>query len=66
MKLGGKSRDVESFVDQLKSEGENVITPSINNIQQIGKAPAIKSDVNGYVKFFVDMKKNHVLRLCFM
>lgn len=28
MKLGSKSRDVESFVDQLKSEGENVITPS--------------------------------------
>lgn len=24
MKLGSKSRDVESFVDQLKSEGENV------------------------------------------
>lgn len=24
MKLGGKSKDVDSFVDQLKSEGENV------------------------------------------
>jgi len=24
MKLGSKSRDVESFVDQLKSEGEHV------------------------------------------
>lgn len=24
LKLGGKSRDVESFVDQLKSEGERV------------------------------------------
>ena len=26
MKLERKSRDVESFVDQLKSEGENVIS----------------------------------------
>lgn len=26
MKLGGKSRDVDSFVDQLKEEGENVVT----------------------------------------
>lgn len=24
MKLGGKSKDVDSFVDQLKSEGEHV------------------------------------------
>lgn len=44
MKLGGKGRDVESFVDQLKSEGENVITPK-NNINQI-KTPAIKSDID--------------------
>ncbi|XP_012260956.2 coatomer subunit delta [Athalia rosae] len=27
MKLSGKSRDVDSFVDQLKEEGENVSTP---------------------------------------
>lgn len=26
MKLGGKSRDVDSFVDQLKEEGENVVS----------------------------------------
>ncbi|CAK9803782.1 Coatomer subunit delta [Anthophora quadrimaculata] len=26
MKLGGKSHDVDSFVDQLKEEGENVVT----------------------------------------
>ena len=25
MKLGSKSRDVESFVDQLKSEGESTV-----------------------------------------
>lgn len=47
MKLGGKGRDVESFVDQLKSEGENVITAAKNSISQPGtKAPAIKSDVD--------------------
>lgn len=27
MKLGGKTRDVDSFVDQLKEEGENVSAP---------------------------------------
>lgn len=26
MKLGGKARDVDSFVDQLKEEGENVVS----------------------------------------
>lgn len=26
MKLGGKSKDVDSFVDQLKSEGEKVMS----------------------------------------
>ncbi|KAL3275968.1 hypothetical protein HHI36_020700 [Cryptolaemus montrouzieri] len=47
MKLGGKGKDVESFVDQLKSEGENVITPTPNSISQIGiKAPAIKTDID--------------------
>ncbi|GJQ77792.1 copd [Trypoxylus dichotomus] len=48
MKLGGKSRDVESFVDQLKSEGENVISPVGNNVEQSGhKVPAIKQDIDG-------------------
>lgn len=42
--MGGKNRDVESFVDQLKSEGEKVITPA-NNITG-PKAPAIKSDID--------------------
>ncbi|EFA00195.2 coatomer subunit delta [Tribolium castaneum] len=47
MKLGGKGHDVESFVDQLKSEGENVIAPVNNSISQGGmKTPAIKSDIN--------------------
>nr|CAD7269732.1 unnamed protein product [Timema shepardi] len=30
MKLGSKARDVESFVDQLKSEGEKVVVPVSN------------------------------------
>lgn len=47
MKLGGKGRDVESFVDQLKSEGEKVTTPVSNNISQVGtKTPSIKSDID--------------------
>ena len=31
LKLGGKSRDVDTFVDQLKSEGEKVanLTPTV-------------------------------------
>lgn len=47
MKLGGKGHDVESFVDQLKSEGEKVVAPVNNSISHVGgKTPAIKSDVN--------------------
>lgn len=47
MKLGGKAKDVESFVDQLKNEGETVSVPATNNIAQQGyKAPAIKPDVD--------------------
>ncbi|ERL87931.1 coatomer subunit delta [Dendroctonus ponderosae] len=45
MKLGSKGKDVESFVDQLKSEGEKVIAPA-NNIQSALKTPTIKSDVD--------------------
>lgn len=50
MKLGGKSRDVESFVDQLKSEGENVIALVKNTMSQPGtKLPTIRTDVSEYV-----------------
>ena len=37
MKLGSKSKDVDSFVDQLKSEGERVISASepSNKLQPI-------------------------------
>ncbi len=30
MKLGGKTKDVDSFVDQLKSEGENVMSAEVS------------------------------------
>lgn len=40
MKLGSKSRDVESFVDQLKSEGENVVTPAVARMAPVAKVPA--------------------------
>ncbi|XP_050296382.1 coatomer subunit delta [Anthonomus grandis grandis] len=46
MKLGSKGKDVESFVDQLKSEGEKVIAPTMNNVQPGTKTPTIKSDVD--------------------
>jgi len=46
MKLGSKGKDVESFVDQLKSEGESVVT-SVNNVSQPGhKSLAIKPDID--------------------
>ncbi|XP_058805448.1 coatomer subunit delta [Phymastichus coffea] len=35
MKLGGKSRDVDSFVDQLKEEGENVVTSHSNTSAKV-------------------------------
>lgn len=31
LKLGSKTRDVESFVDQLKSEGERVAPVAVTN-----------------------------------
>ncbi|KAF2882585.1 hypothetical protein ILUMI_23602 [Ignelater luminosus] len=47
MKLGSKGKDVESFVDQLKSEGESVVT-NVNNVSQPGhKSIAIKPDIDG-------------------
>lgn len=40
MKLGSKSRDVESFVDQLKNEGEIVQSPAVTKSAVItGKLP---------------------------
>lgn len=59
MKLGGKGKDVESFVDQLKSEGETVIAQTPNSISQSGlKIPTHnKQDIDEYVfKIFVCYK----------
>lgn len=51
MKLGGKSKDVDSFVDQLKSEGEHVSSgeaPRSSLAKQTAKAvanqPQIKTE----------------------
>ena len=40
MKLGGKSKDVEGFVDQLLQEGENVAT-----FETSKKQPGVTSTV---------------------
>lgn len=45
MKLGGKSRDVDSFVDQLKSEGEKVTTLTATVPSSSASAARAKSDV---------------------
>lgn len=47
LKLGGKSRDVDTFVDQLKSEGEKVtnLTPTVNSSSSSSAPIRPKSDV---------------------
>lgn len=47
LKLGGKSRDVDTFVDQLKSEGEKVanLTPSVTASASSSAAARQKRDV---------------------
>jgi DNA-binding transcriptional MerR regulator len=47
LKLGGKSRDVDTFVDQLKSEGEKVtnLTPTTTSSSAAAATARIKSDV---------------------
>ncbi|GLH15562.1 hypothetical protein R5R35_013698 [Gryllus longicercus] len=46
MKLGSKSRDVESFVDQLKSEGEKVTAPTMKPTIS-AKAPTSSEPTEG-------------------
>nr|CAD7204753.1 unnamed protein product [Timema douglasi] len=47
MKLGSKARDVESFVDQLKSEGEKVVVPVSNKtVLPTNKLPENVHDVH--------------------
>lgn len=47
LKLGGKSRDVDSFVDQLKSEGEKVtnLTPVASTGASSAVSARPKSDI---------------------
>lgn len=33
MKLGSKAKDVDSFVDQLKSEGERVVSANDSSVK---------------------------------
>lgn len=51
MKLGSKSRDVESFVDQLKSEGENVVAPVVTRTAQTPRVPIAAENTEEYVKY---------------
>lgn len=47
MKLGGKSKDVDSFVDQLKSEGETVASDvtAMKSIKQVSKTVASQPQI---------------------
>ena len=48
LKLGGKTKDVDSFVDQLKSEGEKIasLTPSLGGAASTTTVrPKLISDV---------------------
>lgn len=45
LKLGGKTRDVDSFVDQLKSEGEKVTNLMASSTSSSSAAVRPKSDV---------------------
>nr|CAD7418632.1 unnamed protein product [Timema cristinae] len=50
MKLGSKARDVESFVDQLKSEGEKVVVPVSNKtVLPINKLPENVHDLPSFL-----------------
>ena len=63
MKLGGKSKDVDSFVDQLKSEGETVasdvtamksskqVSKTVTSQSQI-KTESVHAKVNGKINLF--------------
>lgn len=45
LKLGGKSKDVDSFVDQLKSEGEKVTNLAPTSISS-SAAPVARAKTN--------------------
>lgn len=48
MKLGGKSRDVDSFVDQLKEEGE-IVTAGAYNASTTVPLPTEMANTDLYV-----------------
>jgi hypothetical protein len=61
MKLGGKSKDVDSFVDQLKSEGETVVadatTANRNAAKTLAPAlPQIKTERSFSFSVFVERR----------
>jgi len=61
MKLGSKSRDVESFVDQLKSEGENVVAPVVTRAAPTPRVPVATENTEEYVDIFtVDVKPKYI------
>lgn len=41
LKLGGKNKDVDTFVDQLKSEGEKIssVAPVLSNSSAVASRP---------------------------
>lgn len=45
LKLGGKGKDVDTFVDQLKSEGEKVTNLAPTAVSAPAAAARAKSDV---------------------
>ena len=57
MKLGGKSKDVDSFVDQLKSEGEHV-SSDVSRSSVSSKTPkAVASQPQVKAERYVDHVK---------
>ena len=61
MKLGSKSRDVESFVDQLKSEGENVVAPVVTRATPTPRVPIAAENTEEYVEIFtLDVKLKYI------
>jgi hypothetical protein len=58
LKLGGKTRDVDNFVDQLKSEGEQVqnLTTTISSIQSRPKSDIHTEDVHCRIEDKINVK----------
>lgn len=66
LKLGGRSKDAENFVDQLKSEGEHVTSPLLPSSAPVtsNKLPPATILTESYVtiysfKFFIHSQYDH-------